>query len=186
MSDDRRRGNGYSRYAVVPEYLFEVASDMYSAMRERCPERPIVLVYTGFSGSSLASGILTVAGMKKDTNISGYYVRKKGDGSHSGRNERVLKVSCKNVIFVYVDDFVCSGATMQRMRSAVKTGLGYSAWDQGKLEEMAFLWSNDCKKPSRMKDNIWFDDPKMPMFIWEYKDIFDRSPVAQKHYHCWF
>jgi orotate phosphoribosyltransferase len=98
-------------FGLEPTKLAKWAKDMAKSLtQKRKPGQSYVLCYSGMSGISLATA-LALEYAKKDKTLGMMYVRKKGEKSHGCTVESEMRDTKKNVMFVFVDDFVSTGET---------------------------------------------------------------------------
>jgi len=121
----------YSRYAQRPRLLALTAKDIAEMLTTKYPGRKYILCYTGLSGITLSTAIglqlFTCHGIEP-----GYiYVRKKGEDCHgdSVEHENCLNVRLrtKTDLYVFVDDFISDGDTMNRLLTICKDKIN-SKW----------------------------------------------------------
>lgn len=126
------RGSHYAHYSQDPDLLFKVADKLAETFITQYPTKQPVLVYQGFSGITLATGL----GMSLLTRgiTPGYmYIRKDSEDSHGSAVETggvqrdcvylpekdgwddQLTFDPDTQVLVFVDDFTSSGRTLQRL-----------------------------------------------------------------------
>lgn len=86
---------------------------------------PVYLVYSGMSGISLATAIMLGSSFPFEM----AYVRKPEEESHGLQVEYSDRPArgAQDIVGVFVDDFISSGATLRRCRKAVPFPILYAA-----------------------------------------------------------
>lgn len=123
MSVPRNNSTHYADYSVNPMLIAEAAANLYKAMRAEFPDKKLLVAYRGYSGASLGGAILACAGQAGDNKIRGAFVRKTLEGTHSYspvEHDEVFEPTQ----LVIIDDFICSGDTIQKIENAVNIAMG--------------------------------------------------------------
>ena len=109
---------GHYSFGLRPELLQLHAENRAEELLERLPTDTVpVLVFTGFSGIAFATA-LALEFRKQNKPIDMMLVRKQGEQSH-GTPVHSSTFKLKNRTYVFVDDFISSGATFTRLNTAV-------------------------------------------------------------------
>ena len=93
------------------------AKNIGNTIMRVCDDREVVLIGTGSSGIATATAIAT---FQPSMNVM--FIRKDGENSHGSKHEVSFRVKelmnstdRKQLLLVFVDDFVCEGHTMARV-----------------------------------------------------------------------
>lgn len=114
-----------------------------------------VLCYTGFSGIAAAT-MITAYLSDMGVRVEQVYVRKPGEKSHGGKIEFSNRNLGSHAVPVFVDDFVDSGKTHERVRQALmdfhneteKHCPGYEPWN-------GFFFLSDLEPVEPWNDSLW-------------------------------
>lgn len=110
---------GHYSAGLRPELLQLQAENRAEELLERLPTDTVpVLVFTGFSGIAFATA-LALEFHKLDKPVDMMLVRKQGEPSH-GTPIHCSTSDFKDRTYVFVDDFIDSGATFTRLNTVVK------------------------------------------------------------------
>lgn len=110
-------------YALNPYALTEAAEWIIDNLRSQFNGYHYILGYTGMSGISIATTV-AIQMSHQGLDFSMFYVRKRGELSHGCRTEFNVRISDVihnadvKYVFVFVDDFIASGATRDRVYEA--------------------------------------------------------------------
>lgn len=110
---------GHYSFGLRPDLLQAHAEERVNELMERLPKDCTpVLVFTGFSGIAFATA-LALEFHKLGKPIDMMLVRKQGEPSH-GTPTHCTTADFKDRTYVFVDDFISSGATFTRLNTVVK------------------------------------------------------------------
>lgn len=129
----------------------------------------VVLVYRGMSGIALATAIALELYSKKGAEVMMLFARKEHDNSHGSRIEHTSKALSKLNKYVFVDDFISSGATLidliddiTQYDSCAFTGIDYVV-----LQKAALSARN-----GRNHRQVWYLAARIPRY-WSIASIVD-------------
>lgn len=109
---------GHYSSGLRPDLLQAHATERVNDILQRVPKDSIpVLVFTGFSGIAFATA-LALEFYKLGYPIDLMLVRKPQDQSH-GNPVHCSTTDFKDRIYIFVDDFISSGATFTRLNTVV-------------------------------------------------------------------
>ena len=109
---------GHYSFGLRPDLLQTHAEDRATELLQRIPTDSVpILVFTGFSGIAFATA-LALEFHKREKPIDMMLVRKKGEQSH-GTPVHCSTSDFKDRTYIFVDDFIDSGATFTRLNAVV-------------------------------------------------------------------